>query len=196
MQRRDLFRLLAAGAAMPALSTSTFAMFRASQAASATALRTLNPQQNATVVAMSEIIIPQTDTPGAKGAKVNEFIDVILTDWATDVERQRFLTGLAAVDERSNQLYAKNFSDCTPGQQTALLQAMDDEWVREESLPKPHSTSYQKRDQQLTGNWFGIFKRLTLTGYYTSEIGFTQELKEVIIPGAYHGCQPLNNTKV
>jgi Gluconate 2-dehydrogenase subunit 3 len=196
MHRRDLFRLLAAGAAMPALSTSTLAMFRASQSASATALRTLSSQQNATVMAMSEIIIPQTDTPGANGAKVNEFIDVVLTDWATDVERKRFLTGLAAVDERSNKLYAKNFSDGTPEQQTALLQAMDDEWVREESVPKPHYTGYEKRDQQLTGNWFGVFKRLTLTGYYTSEIGFTQELKKVIIPGAYHGCQPVNTTKV
>ena len=196
MQRRDLFRLLAAGAAIPALSTSTLAMFRASQSASATALRTLNPQQNATIIAMSEGIIPQTDTPGAKGAKVNEFIDVILTDWATDVERKRFLTSLAAVDERSNKLYTKNFSDCTLDQQTALLQAMDDEWVREESVPKPHYTGYEKRDQQLTGNWFGTFKRLTLTGYYTSEIGFTQELKKVIIPGSYHGCQPLSTTKV
>jgi Gluconate 2-dehydrogenase subunit 3 len=196
MHRRDLFRLLAAGAAMPALSTSTLAMFRVSQSASATALRTLNPQQNATVIAMSEGIIPQTDTPGAKGAKVNEFIDVILTDWATDVERKRFLTGLTAVDERSNKLYAKDFSDCTPDQQTALLQSMDDEWVREESVPKPHYTGYEKRDQQLTGNWFGAFKRLTLTGYYTSEIGFTQELKKVIIPGSYHGCQPVGTTKV
>jgi Gluconate 2-dehydrogenase subunit 3 len=196
MQRRELFRLLAAGAAMPALSTSTLAMFRASQSASAAALRTLNPQQNATVIAMAETVIPQTDTPGAKGAKVNEFIDVVLTDWATDVERKRFLTGLAVVDERSSKLYAKNFSDCTPDQQTALLQAMDDEWVREESVPKPHYTGYEKRDQQLTGNWFGIFKRLTLTGYYTSEIGFSQELKKVIIPGSYHGCQPVGTTKV
>src|SRR5271169_4769735 len=120
MQRRDLFRLLAAGAAMPALSTSTLAMFRASQSASATALRTLNPQQNATVIAMSEAIIPQTDTPGAKGAKVNEFIDVILTDWATDAERKRFLVGLANVDERSIALYGKPLVDCTPAQQETL----------------------------------------------------------------------------
>jgi hypothetical protein len=44
-------------------------------------LRTLNPHQNATVTAISEIIIPQTDTPGAKAARVNEFIDLILTEW-------------------------------------------------------------------------------------------------------------------
>src|SRR5277367_6751647 len=137
MHRRELFRILAAGATIPALTPNTFAMFRTSQAASATALRTLDAHQNATVIAMSEGIIPQTDTPGAKGAKVNEFIDVILTDWATDTERQRFLAGLASVDERSTKLYGKSFVDSNSDQQGTLLRAMDDEWVREEYLPKP-----------------------------------------------------------
>ena len=58
-----------------------------------------------------------------------------------------------------------------------------------EHLPKPHHTAHQDRDQQLQGNFFGVFKRLTLFGYYTSEIGFTQELKKEIIPGSYHGCR-------
>jgi hypothetical protein len=191
MQRRDLFRLLAAGAAIPALSTNVLAMLREEQAASGGALRTLNPHQNATVIAMADLIIPATETPGATGAKVNEFMDVVLTDWAVDEERQRFLAGLAHVDERSTRLFAKPFVDATPAQQEVLLRAMDDEWVREESLPKPHETGYQKRDQQLQGNFFGVFKRMTLVGYYTSDIGFSQELKKVIIPGAYHGCTPL-----
>jgi hypothetical protein len=196
MHRRDLFRLLAAGAAMPALNTSTMAMFRASQSASATALRTLDAHQNATVIAMTDVILPATDTPGAKAAKVNEFIDVILTDWATDAERQRFLAGLASVDESSNKLYGKSFIDSTPEQQASLLRALDDEWVREEYQIKPRTTAYAKRDRQLEGNFFGTFKRLTLTGFYTSETGFTQDLRKVIIPGAYHGCQPVSTTKV
>ncbi len=200
MHRRELFRLLAAGAAIPALTPNLLAALRESmhdsQSASGYALRTLDAHQNATVTAMAEVILPQTDTPGAKGAKVNEFIDVILTEWATDAERKRFLTGLAGVDERSNKLFGKAFVDCDPAQQESLLRAMDEEWVREEYLPKPHTTGYQKRDQQLQDSFFGVFKRLTLVGYYTSEIGFTQELKKVIIPGSYHGCTPINNTKV
>ena len=44
---------------------------------------------------MIDQIIPSTDTPGAKGARVNEFIDVILTEWATPEERKNFLDGLA-----------------------------------------------------------------------------------------------------
>src|SRR5271155_4558496 len=196
MHRRNLFRLLAAGAAMPALNTSALAMFRASQTASTAALRTLDAHQNATVVMMTDVILPQTDTPGAKGAKVNEFIDVILTDWATDAERKRFLAGLANVDERSTTLYGKPLVDCTRAQQESLLRAMDEEWAREEYIPKPHTTGYQKRDQQLSDSFFGDFKRLTLVGYYTSEIGFTQELKKVIIPGSYHGCTIIGDNKL
>ena len=196
MHRRELFRLLAAGAAIPALNSSALAMLREAQAAPSYALRTLDPHQNATVITMSETILPQTDTPGARGAKVNEFIDVILTDWATEEDRKHFLAGLATVDERSNELYAKPLVDCTPAQQETLLRALDDEWVRQESQPKPHMTSYENRDQQLHGDFFGVFKRLTLTGYYTSEIGFTQELKKVIIPGSYKGCIQIGDHKV
>jgi hypothetical protein len=48
-----------------------------------------------------------------------------------------------------------------------------------------------QRDTQLRGNFWLVFKGITLHGYYTSEIGFTQELKLQIIPGAQHGCTTL-----
>jgi hypothetical protein len=195
MQRRELFRLLAAGAVMPAVNPSVIALIhnamRESPATPGGALRSLDARQNATVTVMADIILPQTDTPGATGAKVNEFIDAILTDWATDEERKNFLRGLAGVDERSAQLFGKPFADSAAVQQESLLRAMDEEWARVEHLPKPHHTAHQDRDQQLQGNFFCVFKRLTLFGYYTSEIGFTQELKKVIIPGSYHGCRPI-----
>jgi hypothetical protein len=108
--------MLAAGAALPALSTDMFAFFRGAHPADGYALRTLNPHQNATVVAMIDQIIPETDTPGAKGARVNEFIDVILTEWANDTERKNFLDGLAGVDKKSNELFAKDFADASPAQ--------------------------------------------------------------------------------
>src|SRR6266436_1849042 len=125
MQRRDALRIFAAGAVLPVFSPELFALFRQAQPPPGYALRTLTPHLNDTVMAMIDQIIPATDTPGAKGARVNEFIDVILSEWATPEERTHFLE---------------------------------------------------------------VFKRITVHGYYTSEIGFTQELKLQIIPGAQHGC--------
>jgi Gluconate 2-dehydrogenase subunit 3 len=199
MQRRELLRLLAAGAALPVLSPSLLAHFQEAQAqvGSSYKLRTLGPQQNALVVTMIDLIIPATDTPGAKGARVNEFIDVILTDWATESERQAFLNGLAGVDKKSNELYGKNFVDASVDQQTTLLRAMDDAAMAAHGNRRPRhgNTIPEERDKQLQGNFWDVFKGITIHGYYTSEIGFTQEENLQIIPGAYHGCVPLTAEK-
>src|SRR2546423_10532443 len=126
MQRREALRLLMAGGVLPVLSPDVLAFFHDAQPKPGYTLRTLNPHQNDTVVAMIDQIIPATETLGAKGARVNEFIDVILTDWATEDERQHFLIGLANVDKQSNELFGKDFTSASPAQQLTLLQAMDE----------------------------------------------------------------------
>jgi hypothetical protein len=194
MQRRDVLKMLATGAVLPVFSSPLAAFFREAQAQTGPGykLRTLNPHQNATVVVMTDLIIPETDTPGAKGARVNEFIDVILTEWATPEERQDFLQGLAGVDKQSQELFEKTFVDATPVQQVTLLRAMDDFAASErgDTLQK-HGNTVPEFDTQLRGNFYDIFRGITLHGYYTSEIGFTQELKLQIIPGAQHGCEKI-----
>jgi hypothetical protein len=193
MQRRDVLKMLAAGAAVPVFSSPLLGFFREAQekVGAGYKLRTLNAHQNDTVLAMIDQIIPATDTPGAKGARVNKFIDVILTEWATDEERAKFLQGLADVDKKSNELYGKNFVDATAEQQVTQLRAMDDVAMSEKKPAPRHGNTVPELDAQLKGNFFRVFKGITLHGYYTSEIGFTQELKLQIIPGAQHGCQPV-----
>jgi gluconate 2-dehydrogenase gamma chain len=191
MHRRDLLRLISAVAVTPVLSPDLFAMLQEAQPSPDYRLRTLSPTQNQIVVTMTDIILPATATPGAKAARVNEFIDVILTDWATPEERRDFLAGLADVDRRSEALFAKDFLSCAPEQQSALLRAMDDavDWSYHHRRAR-NSVPPEQRDTQLQGEFFRVFKILTLHGFYTSEIGFTQELKLEIIPGAQHGCVP------
>jgi hypothetical protein len=199
MQRREVLRLLAAGAALPVLPSSLFALARQAQAqvGDAYKLRTLSPQQNTMVVTMTDLIIPDTDTPGAKAARVNEFIDVILTDWATDSERQDFLNGLAGVDQHSNALFGKGFNQASVDQQTTLLRAMDDSAMAKHTARRARhgNTIPEERDKELQGDFWDVFKGITLHGYYTSEIGFTKEENLQIIPGAYHGCVPVTAEK-
>jgi hypothetical protein len=195
MQRREVLKILAAGAALPVFTPSVAAFFREAQAQVGAAYkpRTFNPQQDATVVAMVDLIIPATDTPGAKAARVNDFIDVILTEWATDTERQDFLNGLTGIDQQSNDLYGKNFTAASAEQQTTLLRALDDSVMGAhiEKHRRHGNTVPEERDKQLRDSFWYVFKGITLHGYYTSEIGFSQELNQQIIPGAYHGCVPL-----
>jgi len=196
MQRREALRLLMAGGVLPALPTNLFASFQGAHPASGYTLRTLNPHQNETVVAMIDQIIPATDTPGAKGARVNEFIDVILTEWADAEERKNFLDGLAGVDEQTNNLFGKNFVDASPAQQVTLLRSMDESVATQRTRRMRHgNTIPEERDKQLRGEFFNVFKGITVHGYYTSEIGFSQELNLQIIPGAHHGCVPLPEQK-
>lgn len=191
MQRREALRLMMSGALLPALTPEAFAIFRAAHPAEGYALRTLNAHQNSTVVAIIDLIIPETDTPGAKAVRVNEFIDLILTEWANDEERASFLSGLADVDKQSNELFAKDLAAATPAQQTALLHAIEDTSLGDRSSMPRFMASPTVHDPYLTGNFWLVFKNITLHGYYTSEVGFTKELKLTIIPGAYHGCAPV-----
>jgi hypothetical protein len=191
MHRRDLFRFLGAGVVLPAMSPDLLRMLQQAQPAAGYTLRTLDPHQNATAVAMMDLIIPATDTPGAKGARVNEFIDLILTEWATEEEKGHFLEGIAGIDKQSNELYGKNFVDATPAQQEAQLRAIDDVEMANRHNRARHGNTVPEPDAHMKGPFWIVFKNITLHGYYTSEIGFKQELKLEIIPGSQHGCIPI-----
>jgi len=196
MYRRDLLRWLSAAAVAPVLPPQLSLLLRLAHPVSGYTLRTFNSHQNDIVVAMIDLILPGTDTPGAKAARVNEFMDVILTDWATEEEHKRFLNGLDEVDTRSKALFNKDFVEASASQQTTLLEALDDavDWQHgpvEEKTDTPAGIPFI----QLKGEFFRSFKLMTIHGYYTSEIGMTQELKLEIIPGAFHGCVPLTPGK-
>jgi len=191
MHRREALRIFAAGAVLPTFTPELYALFRQAQPPPGYTLRTLTGHLNDTVVAMIDQIIPATDTPGAKGARVNEFIDLILTEWATPEERKAFVDGLAAVDKQSQSLYGKNFSDATAEQQLTQLAALDAAVMAKKVVRPRHGNTVPKPDSQLEGNFWEVFKRITIHGYYTSEVGFKEELKLEIIPGAQHGCNPV-----
>jgi glucoside 3-dehydrogenase (cytochrome c) hitch-hiker subunit len=190
MERREALRLMGAASVFSVLSSDLFAATLQTQLAANNggALRTFSSAQNEIVVAMSDVMIPATDTPGAKAARVNEFIDLILTEWATEEERKIFLEGLAEADRKANALFGHDFAAASPKEQAAIVQVFDEELAtsRNEKLPK------QIRTWELTLElpFFAQMRRLTLVGYYTSPIGQEQELKVEIIPGALHGCVP------
>ncbi|HVH09500.1 MAG TPA: gluconate 2-dehydrogenase subunit 3 family protein, partial [Gemmatimonadales bacterium] len=141
--------------------------------------RTLSPSQLEQVAVLAEHIIPATDTPGARAAQVQVFVDTLLTDHYPVPERDRFLAGLADVDARTRARYGKTFLECTPDQQRALLTVMDEEAYPAEPRGAPPPEGW----------FFHRLKEVTVVGYYTSQIGATQEL-HVSPFGAYRGDIP------
>jgi hypothetical protein len=179
MNRREVLLLLAGTAALP---DKLFGFGRAVHERARTgALRTFNAHQNETIATIAELIIPKTDTPGAREAGVPAFIDVMLADWADDEQRQTFTGGLANVDERSRASFGKDFIGCTPQQQTEILQDLDYELAR-----------LRDTKSDTSKNFFQSVKWLTLTGYYTSEVGATSEQNFRVVPGRFEPCYPLD----
>src|SRR6266550_1011344 len=192
MQRREVVRLLLGTAALPLLPKEVFALLSQarSEAPAIAAPRTLNPHQDATVTTITELIIPQTETPGAKAARVNEFIDLILTDWFEAEDRTKFLAGLADIDKASQEACGKDFVDCTPIQQKQLLTAFDEE-LTEMRQADIYSSHRRRRNLMSDRSFFYALKQLTLVGYFTSEVGAKQALHYEVIPSKHIQCAPI-----
>ncbi len=172
LDRRDA---LAGMAAM--FGTALFAPIARAAAAQVTPISDGPPsapvfsaEQRALMSALSERIMPTTDTPGAIAAGVPEFIEKMLADWAMPDERKPILAGLDAIEARSQADFQLQAVKATPEQQDALLTL-----AMEDKIPGGLS-------------FFDKFRQLVITGYFTSEIGITQERDYLPVPGRYDGA--------
>ncbi|MEZ4700715.1 MAG: gluconate 2-dehydrogenase subunit 3 family protein [Rhodothermales bacterium] len=157
------------------------------QASADGALRSLSASHKALLDVVTEHIIPQTDTPGARAARVTEFIDMLLTDFYSDADRAGFLEGLAGFDAAAQRATGNTFLDSTPEEQFALLDAMDAEAFPDlDAMSEADREAYERRRAAEGRPVFARVKELTLSGFYTSELGATQELR-VNPMGSYRG---------
>ena len=158
--------------------------------------KVLNPHQNELVIAASELIIPATETPGATAAQVNRYIDDVLAE-AKPADRDAFLQGLAWLDMRSEARFNRQFVNASPEQQIELLQGLE---AAARIAPaaanpfKPASTGPElvgaapgtapatpaapsvPPEDRPGVDAFRALKAMTAAGYYSSEIGLTQEI--------------------
>lgn len=181
MNRREALKkmaLLSGGA----LSLSTVAGFLGGCSAQEGSFtpETLTGPQNELVTIFSERIIPETDTPGAKAAGVNRYIDHMLTNWNTEEERDHFIKGLETVDNLSEKEFGNEFVYLSKQEQISVMEILEQEAINN---PQPVP------DTDLP-HFFSMMKEFTIVGYYTSEIGATKELNLNLIPGYYDGCIP------
>ena len=182
LRRREVLKVIGAAAALPFVPGRADAAVRyaeslhrqlgAERAAPGAALRVLSPDQNELVTMIAEMIIPETDTPGATAVRVNEFVDLLLAEWASDADRAKFLAGLDAIDHESRASYGRRFVELGPAERALTLTALDG--AREAS--------------DGAGFAFGHLKRLTVYGYFTSELVQKNVLKTNVWPGRYDGC--------
>jgi hypothetical protein len=178
MRRREVVRFLGAVLALPFLPHNAEIAIKLGESLHRrigdVPFRTLNHNQQALVTTIAEMIIPETDTPGATSVKVPEFIDLILTDWAHDDERAAFLAGLADIDARAATSGTPRFVDMPVAGKVALLTTLD----------------AARADKSGAGLAFARLKALTVYGYFTSKPVEQDILKVQMFFNGYQGNVP------
>jgi gluconate 2-dehydrogenase gamma chain len=140
----------------------------------------LDEHQNETLIVLSDLMIPATDTPGAKEALVNRYIDLVLAADTTENQRA-FLSNLAYLDGESIRRYKAAFRYLSREDQDDLLHALayppgGSGWTGEQ-VSDPGHTHFEQLKTRI-----GV-------AYYNSEIG-TRELgwDGNFTHGVYQGC--------
>jgi len=136
---------------------------------------------------VGEVIIPATNTPGAKEANVGAFMSVMVRDCYDEKNQNIFMEGMRALQfKEAKAKIGKSFMEANAQERHDLISALDKEVQADKEAKK---ASGDKK----TGNekhYFTMMKELTLTGFFTSEVGATKTLRYVAIPGRYEGCVP------
>ncbi len=218
--RRSALRILGAGAGsvavLPWLSeegVSAFAEIQRTKAAPSP--RVLSAAQYATLAALTEAIIPADErSPGAKEARVADYVDLILSE-GDDKLRQEWLDGLAALDADAVTRFGAPFVKLDAPQVEAMLTEVSrNEKMREprrgtespqKERPADVSAAEKPADAALNApaapqgksaveKFFATAKQATIHGYYTSEIGIHKELryKGNQILAEFVGCQTVD----
>ena len=195
MNRRELLGTLSAAIALPVLAGRPADQLltigrrvhargrgRGREGGRGSAFQVLDLHQSETVATIAEMIIPATDTPGARAAEVDRFIDLLLAEWADEDERAKFLQGLADIDARARAAFGTDFLTATEAQRVTLLTQLDGE-AQQFDPTKPAARP----------PFFQQLKWVTVFGYCTSEVGASAELHYQAIPGSYEACTELGN---
>jgi hypothetical protein len=152
-ERRETLKILGAIGATCAFPFAGDELF-GQQTGAAPAPKFFTEPEFAIVSRIADLIIPQTDTPGALGAGVPAYIDYVVR--SNETFQKLFRTGL-------RWLESERFLDLKEPEQIALL--------------KPLAEAESRLDDQTPREKFWrAIKGMTADGYYTSKIGLVQEL--------------------
>jgi hypothetical protein len=175
------------------------------QAAKATTALTwtptsLTPTQARTLEAAADVVMPATDTPGARDAGVAASIDRWMGDYLPQGQVQDIRAGLDRLEADARAQSGAAFAALPLDRQTAMIARYDAE------SRAPASSQPIGRGDTETGlsnrptappatparAFFPLIRELVTVAYFTSQPGATKAVRYDPVPGAYHGCVPLS----
>lgn len=140
-------------------------------------------EQRKIITAISDVIIPKTETPGAIEAGVPRFIELMVSDWLTEDEKNIFETGMKDIEFRIPKEFGAPFYQLNKREQLAILEKLESE--------SSNSTWYDLgnivRDFVNDAPFICQVKELTIWGFFTSEVGGKQVLRYNPMPMKFDG---------
>lgn len=131
---------------------------------------------------IADTILPETSTPGAKAAGVGPFIAMMVVDTYYERDQQVVRDGLNSLQALCLRSYGAHFQVVTAAQRLTLVERLDAE----------QHHYMQTREEGAPVHFFRMLKELTLLGYFTSEIGYTQAMRYTETPGRFDPCVPFS----
>ncbi len=132
---------------------------------------------------LGNTIIPDTmSSPGAKAADIGEYMLVMYSDCMPWEEQNIFLNGINELDSRAAQTFSGSFVEADSTQKLELLEVVQTE-----------ATAYQlkmEKEEKTLPHYFDLLKGLTISGYFSSEIGMTQARNYLPLPGKFEAYIP------
>lgn len=150
----------------------------------------LTAAQDALIAEIAETIVPTTNTPGAKAAGVPNFIKKMLADCCREKYSAYFMKELDGVEADTKTKFSKSFVDASVEQRTEILKIYEKKAKEEAAKFRQEQASWGDSTLMSERPFFATMKDLTVTGYFTSEIGCTQALRYEAVPGKYIGDYP------
>ena len=163
VSRRAALKALGSTALLPALSPGgVLAFTRIQSANTAPTPRVLSASDFRTLEILVEAIIPADErSPGAKDARVADYIDLLLSESDDELALQ-WMGGLAALDQEASRRFRLPFASLDARQVDSVLDDISKNEL-EPGTPLEH--------------FFVMTKQATIRGYYSSEIGIHRELR-------------------
>ena len=126
----------------------------------------VTPENAALLAEIADVIVPTTDTPGAKAAGADQFVIRVMRDCYGYVEQEEFYRELGKLEEETQKKFSKSFNQLNAEQKIEMVK---------------YAAVHLK-------GFFLRMRALTVGGYFSSEIGATKALEYVPIPGRFEGA--------
>jgi hypothetical protein len=143
---------------------------------------------------VGETILPATaSSPGAKAAGIGRFMNLMINDCYESYHQKAFIEGIKQIDEDCKKKSGKPFLTCSADERHNFLLTLEKEakeYDHQREAKEKAAKEKNRNSEGLPFHYFTYIRQLTLFGFFTSKIGYTEALRYEAVPGRYDGDTP------